>query len=137
MKITNQQGKIARQFVKFGIVGATSTVVDFGVLNLLVIYGHLNVYLAVTISFIVALTNGFIWNSRFTFKLKKEEEFGRGTSIRYASYALVSVVGLGLNLGIMYVLIDIFGLWYNFAKFGAIVVVMFWNYGANKKWVFV
>lgn len=131
------KNKTLKQFIKFGIIGATSTVIDFGILNLLVIYGHFNVYLAATISFLVAVTNGFVWNSRFTFKVKRGEDFEQGTSIRYISYVLVNVVGLGLNLGIMYIFIDYFHIWYNYAKLIAVFIVMFWNYGASRKWVFV
>jgi len=36
----------------------------------------------------------------------------------------------------MYLLIEYFGFWFNWAKLGAIIVVLFWNFFANKFWTF-
>ena len=119
-----------KQFIKFGVVGASSAVVDFGILNLLVLIFSVNVYLASTISFILAVTNGYIWNRLWTFQSQ-----GRKT-IQYGMFLAVNLVGLGLNLLIMYGLIHYLGLWYNYAKAIAIFLVLFWNYSGSKYWVF-
>jgi len=122
--------KIVKQFIKFGIVGASSTIVDFAILNLLVLIFHLNVYLSATISFILAITNGFIWNRLWTFKSEGSK------TLEYGKFMFVNIIGLGINLAIMFVLIQYFNLWYNFAKAAATAIVMFWNFYGSKKWVF-
>ena len=121
---------VYRQFIKFGLVGASSAAVDFAILNLLVLVFDLNVYLSATISFIAAVTNGFIWNRLWTFKSQGSK------SLQYSKFVFVNLVGLGLNLLIMYALINYLDLWYNFAKAIAIGLVMFWNFYGSKKWVF-
>ena len=122
--------QILKQFIKFGLVGTSSAIVDFAILNLLVLIFHLNVYLSATISFVLAVTNGFIWNRLWTFKSEGVK------TLEYSKFMFVNIIGLGMNLGIMFVLIQYFGLWYNFAKAVAIVIVMFWNFYASKRWVF-
>jgi len=119
-----------KQFIKFAIVGTSSTIVDFAVLNLLVLVFHFNVYLSATISFILAVTNGFIWNRFWTFRSEGKK------TLEYGKFMFVNTIGLGMNLAIMFVLIHYLDLWYNFAKAIAIVIVMFWNFYGSKKWVF-
>jgi putative flippase GtrA len=143
-----------RQFVKFLIVGASSTVIDFAIYLLLIEGLHLQSHvgsedlgrmLAQSISFAVAVTNGFFWNNKWTFKAGGVE----GAKKRYAKFVLTNLVGLSLNLSILYVvskavppalssllhhyLHDPEGL---IGKLVATAVVVFWNFTASKLWTF-
>jgi len=121
------------RIIRFGIIGGLSTAIDFAILNVLVIFFSFNVYFAATISFILAVSNSFYWNKKWTFNgfLKN-----KSTSNLYLGYFLVNLVGLGLNTLILFTLIQGFSLWYNFAKIFAAIIVFFWNYFASKRWVF-
>src|SRR4051812_4959663 len=86
-----------RQFVKFCVVGATSTFVDFAVYLALMEVAHLPQYvhslilartLAQLVSFTFAVTNGFIWNSRWTFRHASK---GRGAE-RYGKFVLTNLI---------------------------------------------
>src|SRR4051794_15578271 len=66
-----------RQVAKFCIVGASSTAIDFLVFYTLIEIVHLQQHvasqdlarsMAVLAAFLVAVTNGFYWNSRWTFR---------------------------------------------------------------------
>src|SRR5260221_4235360 len=57
-----------RQFVKFCIVGASSFLIDAGISFVLHFYMGVPLIIAKTISFMLAVTNGFFWNSRWTFE---------------------------------------------------------------------
>jgi putative flippase GtrA len=136
-------GSSWNQFIKFCIVGASSTVIDAGLFNLLHLAFGLHPYFARTLSFSVAVINGFIWNSLWTFR-------GLGSGSRHAQFvkfAAINVVGLFLNLLIMSVVYYLLSghlprahdhapLRINIALGAAIVVVAFWNFGANKYWTF-
>ena len=111
-----------KEFIKFGIVGASGTIIDFGLLNLLVFF-QINVYLAATISFLAAASNNFYFNKTWTFRFKGKKALRQ----QYLQFLLVSVIGLLINVSIMYVLIEYFNFWYNYAKFAAILVVLWWN----------
>lgn len=145
-----------RQFVKFCIVGASSTLIDFTIYLFLIERVHLQDTvgsltlarpLAQAISFLFAVTNGFIWNSRWTFR--KVAPAPRGHHRRYGKFVLTNVVGLGLNLLILNVvahlappaltallashLHDPAGF---IGKVCATAVVVFWNFMASKYWTF-
>lgn len=144
-----------RQFIKFCIVGATSTAIDFAIFYLLIEVLHIRQHfasedlgraLAVFAAFLFAVTNGFFWNSRWTFR----QTDAAGARRRYFQFVATNVVGLGLNLGItllvarycppaVIALLDGFLKKDPAAFFGkavATVVVVFWNFTVNKYWTF-
>lgn len=85
-----------RQLIKFCIVGASSFVIDVGLLNLLLYRFGWPLMLAKTCSFLLAVANGFYWNRRWTFKA------GAGDAkAQYPKFLLTNVIGLMLNLSIM------------------------------------
>ena len=137
------QRRGVRQFVKFCVIGFTSMIIDVSIAKTLTYRVGWHWIIAQTISFAVAVTNGFIWNSLWTFK-------GLGAGKRheqYAKFVLVNIVGLGLNVFIMKFIFMIFTgrfigqgnppeLQWNIAKGIAIVLVALWNFFANKHWTF-
>ena len=129
----NKHQLLISQFLKFAVVGVLGTLIDFGLLNFFVKVFRFNVYFAATLSFLAAVINNFLLNKYWTFKITQAEKRGRW---QFIQFGLVSVIGLAVNLLIMYVLIHYFHLWYNWAKAGATVVVLIWNFWANKLWTF-
>jgi putative flippase GtrA len=132
-----------RQFIKFIIIGFSSAVIDVGVNKVLMHRFDTPWLIAGTIAFALGVTNGFIWNSRWTFR-----GLGSGRQHElYAKFVAVNVVGLILNLCIMkIVFISMTGqiilqanpspTQWNTAKAIAIVLVAAWNFTANKLWTF-
>lgn len=145
-----------RQFIKFCIVGASSTVIDFGVYLWLMEIVHLPHLvqplwlarmLAQTASFSLAVTNGFYWNNRWTFSHVSRE----GSRARFAKFVLTNIIGLALNLGILTVVAHLVGgpvveLLTRVAhlkdpqgligKMVATAVVLSWNFTASRLWTF-
>ena len=116
--------------LRFGVVGAVNTVVDFFALNVVLHAGAPNP-VAVAAGYACGVTSGFFLNSHFVFQTDK-------TFARYLKYAAVAVVGFiftelivnglaGPNASHFHV---------NEAKLVAVVVVFFWNYGMSKVWAF-
>lgn len=158
------QNKGLRQFVKFGIVGVSSMIVNFLFLNLLYYKAHLLLLPSVTLAFVLSVGNGFIWNRRWTFKEARHQ----AAHHQYARFLAVNVVGWLLNTSIMVLIIShfashgtggIFGDLDNFkriamavisgtgkhqypplvvngSQLGAACVVVFWNFFANRLWTF-
>lgn len=126
-----------RQFIKFGVVGGTGTIVDLGFYNLLAIVFGYNIYIARLVSFILAATNNYILNRKWTFRSQDKKiaaEFGK--------FFFIATIGLFMNLGIMRLLqpwamrFDSQLLQKNIPVLIAITVVLVWNFLANKFWVF-
>ena len=130
--------KEVERFVKFALVGTLGAVVDFSVLNLLILAADMPKVWANTCSFTVAVLSNFTWNRLWSFP----ESRARPLRTQLPQFALVNVVGLGINqvvfLGLdHYVFTPMFGqLGYNLAKAVAIIIVLFWNYGINRMWTY-
>ena len=152
-KIIQRRG--LRQFVKFCIVGATSTAIDFTILYLLIEVMQIGQHFASQdlaravagmASFVVAVTNGYFWNSRWTFRQTDAE----GAKKRYLQFVATNVVGLVLNLSIIVVVarlapLSVIGMLSPYLKKDpaafigkavATVIVVFWNFTVNKYWTF-
>lgn len=131
------QPRFLKQFIKFSLVGASGSVVDFGTLVTLKEFLGFNLYVANTISFTAAVCNNFLWNSLWTFRGAYTGRKRR----RFLPFVLVSVIGLGLNQSILFVFHEYTGLeayqyGYLVAKAIATIAVMLWNFLANKYWTF-
>jgi putative flippase GtrA len=125
------------RFLKFATVGVVGTVVDFGVLNVLVLGGGFTKFWANTCSFSAAVVSNFIWNRLWTFPESRE----RGLVPQLLQFSLVSLGGYVINqtifLGLDSLVFHVWGtLGYNVSKAIATVVVLVWNFGINRIWTY-
>lgn len=123
--------RFVRQFAKFAIVGAIGTCVDVGTLVILKEIVGLNVYVANFFSFSLAVVNNYTLNSLWTFA-DQEKEHRR----QIVQFIAVSVIGLGLSEILLYFFHDMLGLYYLLAKCLGVLIVLFWNFFANRFWTF-
>ncbi len=126
------------RFAKFATVGAFGAVVDFGILNLLILMFGWPKWAANTVSFSCAVLSNFTWNRLWTFPESREFPL----SSQMTQFAVVNVVGLAINQVVFLGLAEVFAPhiatpWdYNLAKALAIAVVLFWNFGVNRVWTY-
>jgi len=128
--------KETRRFLRFLVVGAGGTIIDFSLLSLLKLLG-LPTLPANTISYLAGVINNFYWNRRWTFSETREQRWNK----QFVQFLAVSLVGLLLNDALVVLLeppfTGWFGRWgYLPAKAVATVVVVFWNYLGNRLWTF-
>jgi putative flippase GtrA len=118
------------QFVKFGIVGVSNTLLTFAIYGLLLkVFGVW--YLAASaIGFVAGATNGFLLNRRWTFSGHVGDAF---TPVRWA---IVQGCGLGVNEGLLYVFVHDARLDKLLAQALATVVVTLTTFFANRAWTF-
>ena len=123
---------------RFLVVGASGTVLDFVLLTLLKALG-LATLPANTLSFSAGIVNNFLLNRWWTYADARAKPVG----VQFGQFALVSLIGLLLNNGIMLLLdAPISNLlsgatWsYMLAKILATAVVIVWNFVANRYWTF-
>ncbi len=139
-KAALHQRRGVRQLVKFGIVGASSTVINFAVLNFMLIVLHQGKYASVVAAFLVSVVNGYIWNKRWTFR----EAQAKAVHTQFVQFLLVNLVGLGLNLLIIRLISGPLETEFrlsmvlatNVAELFATAVVVMWNFTANRLWTF-
>ncbi|MEX1123838.1 MAG: bifunctional glycosyltransferase family 2/GtrA family protein [Patescibacteria group bacterium] len=118
-----------RRVVKFALVGAIGTLLDFAVLNLAIISFELNLYTAVSLGFIAGAVNNYTLNSLWSFEQSL-------TWRKFYSYVGISLVGLLLSNLIVFVFTDGLAWNYNGAKLVAVAVVFSWNYLMNRQLTF-
>lgn len=89
---------ILLQLAKFIVVGVLNTLVDLGVLNLLIFVAGITLgplYVVFkSISFVAAVSNSYVWNKYWTF------ESGNKDTKEIAQFFAVSIVGFFINVGI-------------------------------------
>lgn len=94
--------KIMKLFIKFGIVGISGVIINMMVYSIL-IFLNINYLLAATISFFIAVTNNFIWNSVWTFKGKAEHKsFKR----KYIFFLLISSINFLINMLVLKIMVE-------------------------------
>lgn len=118
-------------FIKYCIVGAIGTFVDLGALYILVEDLNMPVLTATTVSFILAVMNNFVLNKTWTFQ-NKSKNYRK----LFIKFLIVSVIGLVLTLGCMYILVHLLFVWYMLAKAITSIIVLVWNFFGNKIWTF-
>jgi putative flippase GtrA len=118
------------QLIKFCVVGAIGYAVNLAVYNLLLGSG-LHYATAAIGSFIVAVTNNYIWNRLWTFRSNRG-----GVVVQGARFLAVSALALTANLAVLAVLVDLVGIGEVPAQAIAIVVVTPVNFVGNKLWSF-
>jgi putative flippase GtrA len=127
---SHPRAEVVRQFVKFGIVGVSNTLLFLGVYTLLFKVFGVFYLLASGIAFAVGATNGFLLNRAWTF------EGHVGDALTPVRWTVVQGCGLGLDLLLLYVLVDGAGLDKLVAQAMAIVVVVVLTFFANRAWTF-
>lgn len=158
------KAKEVERFLKFAVVGAFGAVVDFGTLRLLQTtilppVNNSSVVVATTISFCAAIISNFVWNRFWTYT----DSRSRSARRQLIQFAFISVIGwLGRSVWILasYLamgqffmprllpLIQIVSPEYgssatdeaqlgtNIAMVIGVIVVMFWNFFANRYWTY-
>ena len=135
MTVANRRELV--RFAKFAVVGIIGTVVDFTVLNVLILGFGFDKFWANTCSFSAAVVSNFIWNRLWTFPESRE----KALVPQLAQFGLVSLGGYVINQVIFLGLDDlVFHQWgtlgYNISKATATVVVLLWNVGVNRVWTY-
>lgn len=122
---------IIGRLLKFCVVGFSGMIVDFFFTWLCKEKIKWNKYISNSIGFILAATNNYIWNRIWTFQ-------SHGTEIvrEYSTFFIISLVGLGINNMVIYLLHDKLNLNFYLAKILAICVVTFWNFSMNYFFTF-
>jgi len=138
-RITKLREKLrvpVKRFFKFGLVGFSGVFVDMAIFYLLSDASTLGWGLtrSKVIAAEVAVLNNFLWNDLWTFRDLAEQQSGRRKLIkRFVKFNLICLLGIGLNLIILNLLYNYFGINKYIANLIAIAIVTIWNFWFNLK----
>lgn len=119
------------ELLKFAAVGGSGYVVNLAVFAVLVEALGVHHILGAIGAFIVAVTNNFLWNRHWTF-----DAAGGHAGSQAWRFLTVSIVGLGLNLAILALLVDVAGLQELASQAIAVAIVLPVNFLGNRLWTF-
>ena len=128
------------QFAKFFLIGIINTVVDLGVLNLLIFASDINRGFGYAIfkgiSFLTATTNSYFWNKHWTFKADKGN---------FKQFLTVSIIGLIVNVATASLIVEFIApgcysasptMWANIGAIMGSMIGLLWNFAGYKFIVF-
>ena len=112
------------QLFRYAIVGGISFVVDYGSLWLLTEKAGLPYLWSAAIAFILGLICNYLLSTAWVFgESRIKNAWGE-----FLAFAIIGVIGLGLNELIMYACTDGLGFHYMLSKIVSTGIVFFWNF---------
>lgn len=119
------------KFIKFGVVGGSGVIVDFFFTWLLKEKFRVHKYLSNAIGFSIAATTNWFLNRIWTFHSQNPELLRE-----YTDFLIISLIGLGINSMVLWILTDKMKWNFYISKLGAIAVTTVWNFFANYLYTF-
>lgn len=119
------------RLIKFCVVGCSGMLVDFFFTWLCKEKLKWNKYISNSIGFILAATNNYVWNRIWTFQSQNLE-----VAREYISFIVISLIGLGLNNLIIYLVHEKLHCNFYLSKIIAIGCVTLWNFSLNYVFTF-
>ncbi|MFR2835938.1 MAG: GtrA family protein [[Clostridium] nexile] len=120
--------KLIKQIMKFGVVGGSAFVIDYGIMIFLTEIFHINYLISSGISFAVSVIFNYVMSVKWVF----EVEENRDKKQEFALFVVLSIMGLGINQLIMWLAVEKFGVFYMISKICATIVVMVYNFVTRK-----
>ena len=116
------------QLFRYTIVGGFAFFIDFGTLFLLTEYFNIYYLLSAGIAFIIGLFINYYLSVRWVFTRRTMEN----RIMEFSLFALIGIIGLGLNELFIWFLTEILYIYYLLSKIFAALVIYLYNFSARK-----
>lgn len=120
--------KLIGQILKFSVVGGSAFIIDYGILIIMTEVFRVDYLVSSGFSFTVSVVFNYIMSIKWVFNVEKT----RNKKQEMLLFFLFSIIGLGINQFIMWIMVDKFGVFYMISKIGATIVVMIYNFITRK-----
>ena len=126
--LKDQTDKTKIQMFRYLFVGGAAFIVDF--LSLLILTEFFGIYylISAAIAFILGLIANYILSISWVFNKRKLNK----RHIEFGVFALIGIVGLGLNEVFIWFFTQDLQIYYLISKILAAVIILFWNFFARK-----
>jgi len=132
LKIAWDTGEIHRM-IKFALIGLSGVFVNLGLLWLLTEKAGIYYLLSAIFSIEASIISNFVFNDLWTFRDRKRRG-GKRWMERMIKFNIISLPSFPMQIVVMGVLKEIFGVYYMLAALVGIIVVFIWNFVANSLW---
>lgn len=120
------------QLIRYGFVGGVAFVADYCSLYAFTEWCGIQYLVSAALAFVIGLTVNYILSNLIVFTTHRLTN----RWLEFAVFAIIGVIGLGLNELIMYCATDLLGLHYMISKLISTALVFFWNFFARKLTLF-
>lgn len=121
-----------REFVRYFGASLVALLVDVGTLFVCTSWLAIPYLYSGAIAFTLGLIVIYILSISWVF----ERRAGVHPWIEFAVFALIGIIGLGINEGVLYILTGLLGVYYLLSKVASVFVVFTWNFFARKYLLF-
>lgn len=134
IRISDEKWDKIMQFVKFGIVGVSNTMISWIFYYAFLLLGF-HWLIGSVVGFVVSVLNSFFWNNKYVF-VKEDGHVRNPWMALFKMFLAYGFSGLVLNNILMWIWIDLFGI----SEFLTPIINMFItvpiNFVINKLWAF-
>jgi putative flippase GtrA len=122
-------GSLLHQFSRYVVVGGLAFLVDFGSLYGLTEFAGLHYLISAAVAFLFGLVVNYCLSLLWVFDRRTMKS---SATVEFLVFAVIGIVGLGLNEGIIWFVREKIGFHYMVAKVISAGIVLIWNFGARK-----
>ena len=131
-RLLGSTGSLANQFARYLVVGGVAFAIDFGSLYVLTEFAGLHYLVSAAVAFLLGLITNY-WLSRvWVFDRRTTQN----VTMEFLVFAVIGIIGLGLNEAIIWFAAEKLQIHYMIAKAFSSGVVLIWNFGARKFFLF-
>jgi putative flippase GtrA len=118
------------RLLRFAVSGGLATAVHVSVFVTVVEWLGVRAVVAAGVAFVVALLVSYGMNYHWTFSASGPHR------VMLPRFVMVAVLGLLMNLGITYAVVDMAGYWYGYALMLIVLIVPLMTFIFSQRWVF-
>ena len=139
IKLSDAKLEWLSQFVKFGLIGVTNTLLSYGIYMLVIwLLEPYNItfdyLIGSVLGFIISVLWSFFWNNKLVFNKDAEKRsIWKSLLKTYLSYAATGIV---LANALLYIFVDLMGISKAVAPFVGLLITVPLNFVLNKYWAF-
>ena len=123
--------KLISQIIKFGFVGFLCFFIDYGIMVFLTEALKINYLISSGCSFSVSVIVNYILSIKFVFDADRDANKVK----QFLVFLFFSIGGLIINKIVMWVAVDLLGIFYMISKIGATAIVMVYNFITRKLFI--
>ena len=123
----------AKQAMKYYTVGGSGVLVNLGILYALTDFIGFWYIASQIIAISISISSNFLFNRFWTFSGSIEDQ---RNSVMYVKFLIVSLIGMAIQQGITYSLVENIALYYMYAAGIGIIIAGAINYIVNRRWTF-
>ena len=120
--------KLMAQILKFGVVGGSAFLIDYGIMIALTEFLGIHYLVSSGVSFAVSVIYNYMLSVKWVFDVDKSNDKKK----EFLWFVVLSLIGLGLNQILMWAFVDGLCVFYMLAKIIVTAIVMIYNFVTRK-----